>query len=148
MNDDPSLIVATGLVRWWTRFYTCRMEKALREARRTEITSDLWESVRDAERSGRRPAGAAAHMLMRLLMGVPDDLRWRFEHLGRASPVIRQSDWATVAAVLVLAAMWIFLALQSPAMPRAPQLSTMVPTLPAHLHLSPPPPPQPPPPSR
>lgn len=130
MNDDPLLIVATALVRWWTRFYTGRMEEAQREARRTEIASDLWESVRDAERTGQRPAGAAAHMLVRLLVGVPDDLLWRVEHLGRPTPVIRQSAWATAAAALVLAAMWMLSALERPAMPPVPQLGSVSSTVP------------------
>ena len=35
----------TGAVRAWTRLYTWRVAPSLREARRAEIESDLWEHL-------------------------------------------------------------------------------------------------------
>ena len=39
------LRLVTGAVRSWTRFYTWRVAPSLREARRAEIESDLWEHL-------------------------------------------------------------------------------------------------------
>ena len=58
------LRLALALVRLWTTLYTSGMPRGLRETRRAEIESDLWESQHD-----RRPesdAGVAAQMLLRL----------------------------------------------------------------------------------
>ena len=38
-----TLHLVIALVRLWTRIYTARMSPELREARRSEIESDLWE---------------------------------------------------------------------------------------------------------
>lgn len=73
---------AIGCVRAWTRLYTSRMPPALRETRRAEIESDLWECQRDAARD--RVIGAAFHILLRLLIGMPDDLGWRVEQSALA----------------------------------------------------------------
>src|SRR5438094_8714239 len=41
------LRLAIAFVRKWTRVYTARMSPELREARRAEIESDLWEVQQD-----------------------------------------------------------------------------------------------------
>jgi hypothetical protein len=64
---------ACSLVRLWAHVYTAGLPARTREVRLDEIESDLWESTHDA---GRVPLGAA-HVIARLLLGVPDDLRWR-----------------------------------------------------------------------
>ena len=68
-----SLRFVIGLVRAWTRVYTCGMVQTLRDARRAEVESDLWEHAHAydcpprpleilrapaARRSGRSPVGA------------------------------------------------------------------------------------------
>src|SRR5882757_3322934 len=70
---------AVAVVRAWTSLYTWRMSKTLQEERRAEIESDLWEFQRDAADSD--PLSVASHMLLRLLIGIPDDLGWRAEHI-------------------------------------------------------------------
>jgi hypothetical protein len=75
-----TLAGALGLVRGWTRLYTSRLAPALRDARRAEIESDLWEFHEDARRRGATPTGIAVHMLLRLLLGIRHDLLWRAEH--------------------------------------------------------------------
>jgi uncharacterized protein (TIGR03435 family) len=68
---------AAALVRGWTRLYTQRLPVAIRERRRVEIESDLWESQRDAPDG--RALGTAAGILARFFLGIPDDLVWWVE---------------------------------------------------------------------
>lgn len=72
------MLLAVQCVRAWTWLYTWRMPPALRETRRAEIESDLWEFRSDA--AGDDLLGSALHMLLRLLIGMPDDVGWRVEH--------------------------------------------------------------------
>ena len=71
-------------VRAWTRLYTSRLPPIVRHRRRAEIDSDLWEWRADQAREPRGPG--AAHLLLRLLRGMPDDVAWRVE-LGALGPV-------------------------------------------------------------
>ncbi len=72
-----SLRFVIGLVRAWTRVYTCGMGQTRRDARRAEVESDLWEHAH-ADDCPPRPL----EILGRLLLGVPDDLRWVLEQGG------------------------------------------------------------------
>ena len=42
-------VLAITVTRWWTRVYTLGLPADLREARRAEIESDLWESLHDPD---------------------------------------------------------------------------------------------------
>ena len=77
--------IAIALVRAWTRLYTCGLPPESREARRTEIDSDLWELEHDVEE--RRRGRTAAVILIRLFAGVPDDVAWRME-IGATSRAV------------------------------------------------------------
>ena len=66
------------LVRLWTRVYTLGMSAHVRDARKSEIDCDLWEYQHDADRPAR-----PIEMLLRLLLGMPDDLLWRLEQACR-----------------------------------------------------------------
>jgi len=61
--------VSVALVRWWTRAYTAGLPVAIRDGRRAEIESDLWESSHDPSHR--------AQLVLRLLLGMIDDVRWR-----------------------------------------------------------------------
>ena len=74
------IVGAASLVRSWTWLYTCGLPAAVRDARRAEIESDLWEFFHDPARV--ESAGSAAHLVVRLLRGVPDDLIWCAEHVA------------------------------------------------------------------
>jgi uncharacterized protein (TIGR03435 family) len=63
------------------------MPPPLRALRRAEIDSDLWESQRHAGRGSSRDA---FHILLRLLLGVPDDLGWRLEQATRTGIVTQR----------------------------------------------------------
>jgi len=80
MNASRSV---TSAVLAWTWFYTRGLNEAVRDARRDEIASDLFEQ-RAAEGDGR---AVAASMALRWALGVPADLAWRIEESGaRTAP--------------------------------------------------------------
>lgn len=63
---------AAGFSRWWVRCYTRGLAPDVRDARRAEIESDVFEHL--ADRPGR---GAGAAVVGRTLRGAGDDLLWR-----------------------------------------------------------------------
>ncbi len=77
---EKSVGIVPSLVRNWARMYTLGLPSEIREARRDEIESDLWEHAHDLELGREGPAPfCALHALIRLLTGVPDDMLWRIE---------------------------------------------------------------------
>jgi hypothetical protein len=129
--------LAIALVRMWTRVYTARMSPELRDARRAEIESDLWEFQQD--RVARGDLHPIVHVLIRVVLGIPDDLRWRTAH---GSVGVRPVPTMVVltAVVLLLAALWMFEAMRTADLPLpSTPPSRFTTTLP------PPPPPAPPP---
>jgi hypothetical protein len=133
---------ALTIVRVWTTFYTSGMPDGLRETRRAEIDSDLWESQHD-----RRPEsdlGVGVQILLRLLRGVPDDLLWRVELMDLRTRRRRIGMWITATAGVVLwAALWVGSALTPSTLPQPPHPMVFA----AGPPPTPPPPPPPPPPS-
>ena len=132
------LRIAVAVVRTWTRIYTARVQPNVRETRRAEIESDLWEFQQDQDAGG--SLAAAIHVLVRLMMGIPDDLGWRADHsAAHPSQLRRTVALSATAAALALAALWVFTSLQPVELPptRPPQ---------RFVTLAPPPPPPPPPP--
>jgi TonB family protein len=107
------LRLATAAVRAWTRILTCRLTPDVRDARRADVESDLWEGAHDADAEQSRRAW---HVLARLLFGVPDDLRWRFE---QETTMTKRYGFSLVAALgLGLVAFWMAAAwTHSPAPP-------------------------------
>lgn len=65
--------VADAVARGWTRAYTVGLPDEAARRRRAEIASDLHEHACWA---GRSPA-QQAHVLGRVLWGIPADLSWR-----------------------------------------------------------------------
>jgi hypothetical protein len=106
-----SLRLATAFVRVWTRVYTSRTSPALREERRAEIESDLWELQHDLETG--RGLAPSVQVIARLLLGVPDDLCWRLEHADEGDRRWLRRTVALTAAALALIAFWLL-----PARPR------------------------------
>jgi uncharacterized protein (TIGR03435 family) len=106
--NSLSLRLAIGCVRAWTRLYTWRMPPALRETRRAEIESDLWEFQADA--TDGRSVGSALHILIRLLSGMPDDLGWCVEQSALAG-TLTQGSIALIArvagAALFICTLWV-----------------------------------------
>jgi len=93
---DIWLRLVERLVRTWTRLYTTGVSPDLRDRRRAEIDSDLWESRH-------QPQGpyTAAHLLWRLLLGVGDDVAWRSSCRPR-STVTRTAVAGLIAAMILV----------------------------------------------
>lgn len=119
---------AVAAVRAWTRLYTSLLAPDVRTRRRAEVASDLWESQQD---SARGLPLAAGHILVRLLLGAPDDLRWRIEQVEWPANTERT---VALAAIAALAIWW---ALESTTLSRAPRPREM------QIFLGAPPPPPP-----
>ncbi|HEX7088029.1 MAG TPA: hypothetical protein VF198_16840 [Vicinamibacterales bacterium] len=127
------------LVRAWTRLYTRGLPAPTRDARRAEIESDLWEFRHDPER--RNGPVDAAHVLLRLLSGVPDDLCWHVEQRHVPGRAVRFVG-AIAALVLVVSAAWLFWFLKAGVLPEPPRTPMAF----TSGRRPPPPPPPPPPP--
>ena len=89
--SDIWLRLVERLVRTWTRLYTIGVAPDLRDRRRAEIESDLWESRHQPQRPY-----TAAHVLLRLLLGVRDDVAWR-SSCRRPSKVTRAAVAGLIA---------------------------------------------------
>jgi hypothetical protein len=133
-----TLLTAIRLTRAWTRLYTSALDSALRDERRAEIESDLWESHEDARRSGRSADSVALHIVGRVVRGVPQDVLWCIEHRRPVAKPVLQVAVVTGAA-LVLMMFWVMSAFDSSPLP--PPSPSMV-----FIAAPPPPPPPPPPP--
>ncbi len=62
---------AIGLTRRWVGLYTKGLPPEVRDARRAEIESDLWEQGEDGTANGSQPDETALQVFVRLLLGVP-----------------------------------------------------------------------------
>ena len=85
---------AIGVVRLWTELYTCALPSAVRETRRAEIASDVWHGVHDPDRDV--PWRLALQMILRLVLGIRDDLGWRWEQPKAGTT--RRRIWTVMAA--------------------------------------------------
>jgi len=124
---------AAVAVRAWQRLVTAGLPAELRDRRREEIESDLWESRHEWRDSDGR---IALLMLWRLASGAPHDLAWRSAHRGRLLPML-----TNIAAVLVagLAVGALELGMGVPDLPGPPEATAC-----STLRPEPPPPPPPP----
>ena len=131
------LRVALWSVRTWTAAYTWRLPPELRERRRAEIESDLWESRR-AEQSHAR---LALSLTERLLLGMPDDVQWRLEQVSVAV-LSRRVMVMCAAGAALLACVWLGVRSSGAEPPPPPQAPDLI----WGAKDYPPPPPPPPPP--
>jgi hypothetical protein len=129
------LRLAAALVRWWTTIYTWGMPTDARHARRAEIDSDLWECQHGEPPTRWLPA----QVLLRLVLGIGDDIAWRGEQLPRRLRRAQTTFAVAITAAAVLGALWIELVGRAASLPP-------VPPSPFVFVKAPPPPPPPPPP--
>lgn len=134
---SPLLRGAATAVRLWTRLYTSRLPAAVRDARRAEIESDLWQHAHDAANGA--PARIAVQILARLLLGIPDDLGWCLERGSSGRRPLRLA-MGTAVCLVIAASMLVVRPANLPSVPDA--------TVRAGQERHPAPPPPPPPPAR
>ncbi|HEX6474993.1 MAG TPA: hypothetical protein VF114_07910 [Candidatus Limnocylindria bacterium] len=86
-----------SLVRGWVDFYTRGLPDDVRATRRDEVADDLWCQHEEAALADRSSSSLSVEMFLRLLLGVPSDLSWRWSRLGGAgaSAPERRSSMAT-----------------------------------------------------
>jgi uncharacterized protein (TIGR03435 family) len=77
-------LLAITVVRIWTRLYTSGLPPSVKDRRRAEIDSDMWEWR--ADHAGAPHVGDAVILLLRVVLGIPDDVAWRVE-FGALSPL-------------------------------------------------------------
>ncbi len=75
MSGFPA--VAGRAARGWVAAYTLGLASSVRDARRAEIASDVWEQHADGVSAGRSAIEVAADIFSRVTRGVPADLLWR-----------------------------------------------------------------------
>lgn len=90
--------IAAAIVRSWTWAYTFPLAAEARRRRQCEVESDLWECAHDAARRT-----GASHVVLRALLGVPDDLLWAAEQLPTGARAPRLATTMKAAAVLIAA---------------------------------------------
>ena len=126
------LRVVVQIVQGWTRLYTSGLTPELRDRRRAEIASDLWESSRQPP-----TATLAVQLLFRFCLGIGDDLLWR-SACRTPSRIAQGAAIAALAATMFAVALVLTLTRVS-ALPTPPPLARH-----GHEVSTPPPPPPPP----
>jgi hypothetical protein len=72
-------------VERWVAIYTRSLPTAVRDARRAELRSDLFEHLRQAAGDGHGRLRRPLQVLGRVVRGMPDDLAWRFAQQAAAA---------------------------------------------------------------
>jgi hypothetical protein len=76
MNGSP----IAAIVRGWVDLYTRGLPADERAARRDEIDDDLWCEHAEAAGAGRSARSLDTDLALRLMLGIPSDISWRFAH--------------------------------------------------------------------
>jgi hypothetical protein len=78
MNGRPKPSLVVRAVEGWVAFYTRGLPSEVRDARRAELRSDLWEHLRQASGDGHGRLRRSVQVGGRVVRGMADDLWWRF----------------------------------------------------------------------
>lgn len=76
---STALALSIGVARSWVALYTRGIAREMRDSRRSEIDSDLWEQQWLASRRGDPAFETAVEVLVRMLGGIISDITWRLE---------------------------------------------------------------------
>ena len=121
--DARATAFAAATVRLWTRVDTSRPAGRCPHCTPgPEIQSDLWEFVHDPDCDD--GWHRSVHILLRLMRGVADDLRWRLTLDWMTATAVRVGA-ALTAALLVFIAWWVLDLMRtrfSPSRPIPPRL--------------------------
>lgn len=96
-----------GLIVGWACLLTLGLADEVKERRRGEIRSDLWEQWEKARKSGYSPLEIALQQFLRWMVGLPSDVSWRaaYLRLSAAQSASRVDEPANDAAALADAAL-------------------------------------------
>src|SRR5205823_8045156 len=107
--------IAARVVDRWALVYTSGLSAGVRDERRAELASDVWEQLAAECTAGRRPSAGSLKVISRVVRGIPADVVWRVEtrhHLGglMKGTAIAVARGGSAIAVLG-SAFWLFWAL-------------------------------------
>jgi len=110
--------LAASIVRLWVILYTVGLEASVRERIRQEVEADLWEQVNGKDASN-RPIREAMKMVLRLILGIPDDIQRMMEEAGSGGlsmgtkktlgVVMRRKLWLTFLVMVGVSLSFLFL---------------------------------------
>jgi len=86
MNDRPDPPLLVRAVEGWVAFYTRGLPREVRDARRAELRSDLWEHLQHAAANGHSRLRRSVQVGGRVVRGMADDLWWRFAQQAASRP--------------------------------------------------------------
>jgi hypothetical protein len=81
------LDAVVSLEEAWVRFYTAGLPEAVRDRRRDELKSHLYELQDHARAAGYTPKEIAVQLALGWLRGIPADLSWRLGSIHLATPL-------------------------------------------------------------
>ncbi len=101
---------AAGLAQRWVAAYTRGLPPAVRERRRAELASDLWEQRAAGRAAGTPEPAVGRSIVWRTVAGAPADLRWRRRQLtaprgwqlASAHAPSRLPAWVVLTALLAV----------------------------------------------
>lgn len=103
-DPDVLSLAANSLCRGWVRAYTAGLPAEERERRIAEIESDVWEQTAEPAPGLVGAARRSAHVVLRMLLGIPADLSWSTEVASRRVAGRRARRWALARSALLGAA--------------------------------------------
>jgi len=84
--NGPRPPLPVRVAEGWVAFYTRGLPREVRDARRDELRSDLWEHLQHASGDGRGRGRWSIQVIGRVVRGMADDLWWRFEQQAAGRP--------------------------------------------------------------
>lgn len=84
--NGPRPPLPVRVAEGWVAFYTRGLPSEVRDARRAELRSDLWEHRRHAAADGHGRLRWSLQVGGRVVRGMPDDLWWRFAQQAASRP--------------------------------------------------------------
>jgi hypothetical protein len=101
--------VVDRLTQAWVRAYTRGIRPDVRDARRAELASDLWEHRATARDSGVSKRATSFSIAARAIAGVPADLTWRHATRGAVmraeTTTVSRRGWLGITADIVATTM-------------------------------------------
>ena len=90
------LSISRSLAAAWIWLYTAGASANEREARRSELLSDLHDHVEAEQAEGRSAAAIATQVVLRVVGGMKDDVAWSAPQLPRSLPERLESGSETL----------------------------------------------------